>query len=350
MSSDLTGLLEPVASCAGMRALAWSGDILYASRGYDLMGLQLPGQSPSLTWKAAAKFHPNLWRKLSVRNRLAARLFRDGFHALAVSNHGRLVAAVPGAIVACAENEAEFRVTHSITRGTRPLHISSIPDGALYWGEYFDNPSRDEVHIYGSQDGGEKWDVAYTFPKGAIRHIHNIVHDQWEKCLWVFTGDNGDECRILRASYDFSRVETVLRGKQQVRAVAAIPSEEGLYLSSDTPLETNHIYLLDRQRKLSVLHPISSSSISGCQAAGHLFFSTMIEPSAANPDRHIRLYGGKGREWAELSAWEKDKWPMRFFQFGNALLPDGNNTTKYLAVTTVASENDAMYLYSINSK
>ena len=99
----------------------------------------------------------------------------------------------------------EFHRTHPITRGTRPLHITAVPGGAIFWGEYFDNPARDQVHIYASTDDGATWSVAYTFPKGAIRHVHNIVHDPWGDCLWVLTGDYGDECRILRATCDFRR-------------------------------------------------------------------------------------------------------------------------------------------------
>ena len=86
------------------------------------------------------------------------------------------------------------------TASSRGLYT---PDGYVYWGEYFDNPHRDEVHIYASTDHGLTWNVAYTFPQGAIRHVHNIVYDKWEDCLWVLTGDNGPECRILKASCDF---------------------------------------------------------------------------------------------------------------------------------------------------
>ena len=31
---------------------------------------------------------------------------------------------------------------------------------------------------------------------------------------------------------------------------------------------------------------------------------------------------------------------MRYFQYGNALLPDGENATNYLAATTIAVEHD----------
>jgi hypothetical protein len=283
-------------------------------------------------------------------NRLTARLFRDGFHALAAHTSGALIAAVPGAIITLRPGEAEFRRTHAITRGTRPLHITAVPGGAVYWGEYFDNPSRDEVHIYASMDAGVTWSVAYTFPKGSVRHVHNIVHDPWGDCLWVLTGDYGEECRILRGLCDFSRVDTVLQGNQQARAVAFVPSADGLYFSSDTPLEPNYIYRLDRQGRLSQLAPISSSSIYGCSVGEQVFFSTMVEPSEVNRDQNVRIYGGNlARGWQPLLAWRKDRWPMGLFQYGNAFLPDGNNTTNFLAITTVAVEADDMVtsLYSI---
>jgi len=259
-----------------------------------------------------------------------------------------MVAAVPGAIITLRPNEGRFQVTHRITRGTRPLHITAIPDGNVFWGEYFDNASRDEVQVYSSTDGGVKWDVAYTFPKGAIRHVHNIVHDPWGDCLWLLTGDYGDECRVVRASYDFRKVDVVLQGNQQARAVACVPAESGLYFSSDTPLEENFIYHLDRQatdrpEKPSQLAPLSSSSIYGCCVGRDVFFSTMVEPSAKNTDRCVRIYNGRnGQDWRPLLSWQKDRWSMRFFQYGNAFLPDGENSTTYLAVATIAVESEDM--------
>src|SRR5438270_2736402 len=83
--------------------------------------------------------------------------------------------AVPGAIATLRAHETEFRRTFSIVRGSRPLHITAVPSGGVFWGEYFDNADRDQVHIYGSADGGMSWDGGYTFSKSAIRHVHNIV-------------------------------------------------------------------------------------------------------------------------------------------------------------------------------
>src|SRR5437660_11303765 len=184
-NQDLSGCLSPVARFPRMRALAWSGDQLYASRGYQLLRARTRAPASDLTWQPLARFFPGWRRQFSVGNGLAMRLFRDGYHALAVLPAGGLVAAVPGAIVTLRPGETEFRQTHKIVRGTRPLHITAVPGGMIFWGEYFDNSARDEVHIYASSDGGMTWSVAYTFPKGAIRHVHNIVHDPWQGCLWV---------------------------------------------------------------------------------------------------------------------------------------------------------------------
>ena len=334
-----------------LRVLAWAGDRLYAAHGYQLSRAHIQRPVESVNWEPLAAFHPGFRRQLSASYQLSARLFRDGFHALAVLPSGGLVAAVPGSIITLRPNDSEFHSTHTITRGTRPLHVTAIPSGAVYWGEYFDNPSRDEVHIYGSTDGALSWAVAHTFAKRSIRHVHNIVHDPWENCLWVSTGDYGDECRILRASCDFSQVETVLQGNQQARAVALVPTADGLSFSSDTPLERNFIYRLDFHRNDSQgalwrLAEISSSSIYACRVGGRIFFSTMVEPSKVNRDPHVRIFGNSSAssepDWKPLLAWSKDSWSMKFFQYGNAFLPDGNNTTPYLAVTTIAVDADDM--------
>src|SRR5262249_8657267 len=151
------------------------------------------------------------------------------------------------------------------------------------------------------------------------------------------TGDDGNECRILRASPDFRSVETVISGNQQARAVAFVVTREALYFSSDTPLEQNHVYRLDRSGKLCCLAEISGSSIYGCRAGDSVFFSTMVEPSAVNSDRSVRIYGSRdGQNWQGLQAWTKDALPLGLFQFGNAAFPDGVNDTNRLALTTVA--------------
>jgi len=331
--------LELAGAFPGLRALAWDRDVLYASRGYELYSAEMSCRE--IEWQPVARYRPQWWRNLTCRTALSFRLVRDGFHALAVLPHGNLVVAVPGAIATLPLGETEFRISHRLERGTRPLHIAATPDGRAFWGEYFDNPSREEVHIYASLDGGLTWHVAHTFGKRSIRHVHNIVYDLWEDCLWIFTGDYGRECRILRASLsrflDSQVLDEVVGGNQQARAVAAVVTEGGVYFASDTPLEQNYIYHLDRRGRVRRLSSIPSSSIYGCKNRNGIFFSTMIEPSQVNHTRNVTVLGSdNGATWRPLADWRKDRWSMKFFQYGNAFLPDGENTSDLLAVSTMA--------------
>jgi hypothetical protein len=376
--------LRKICTCRGVRALAWDGEVLYAGLGYNLIRWRARANERrrrvDVRWESVASFDPGWWRNLTSRGRFSSRLVRDGFHALAIlpdpseprpedqrpkdqptrdqpTNDQRmqgrnnkaqrtLIAAVPGAIVTRTPESDEFRVTHEIRRGTRPLHITATPGGTVYWGEYFDNRERAEVHIYASADRGESWQVAYTFPARAIRHVHNIVYDRWGDCLWILTGDDGHECQVLRASCDLRSVEIVLSGNQQARAVAAIPMPDALYLATDTPFEANHALRLCRDGRVAEIAPLASSSIFGCRVRQAIFFSTMVEPSAINTSGEVQLVGsadagsGDKNNWQVLARWTKDKWPMRYFQYGNAQLPDGDNLTNYLAATAVAVEQD----------
>jgi len=306
-----------------------------------------------LQLQKVATYSPEWRRRISSKAALTSRLFRDGFHALSVLPSGNLVAAVPGAIVTLKVGETEFKVAHKIERGTRPLHIATTPNGRIFWGEYFDNAQRSEVHIFESYDGGVAWDVAHTFPAHSVRHVHNIFYDQWGDCLWIFTGDYGSECKIIRGSADCSSLNEVIAGNQHCRAVAAVTSPEGIYFASDTPLEKNYIYLLDRSGKVRQLQSIPSSSIHGCRNRNGIFFSTMVEPSDVNRTRNVTLVGSdNGADWEQLACWPKDRWSMRFFQYGNAFLPDGDNTTDLLAATTIAvrGADRAMTIWLTGSK
>src|SRR2546426_3751219 len=145
--------ISRVATFPGLRALAWYGNVLYASRGYDLLSATMDG-SP-ISWQTVASYSPTWWRNLTVRSHLTLRLFRDGFHALAAPSSGHLIAAVPGAIVVRSPGSQYFRVSHKVLRGTRPLHIAVTPNDHIFWGEYFDNPRRDEVHIRSEEHTSE---------------------------------------------------------------------------------------------------------------------------------------------------------------------------------------------------
>ena len=342
--------LEPVARLPGKRVLTWDGRSLYASERYRVV--RSDTLSDPSEWKDVAEFRPRLSRRLASSNRFTARLLRSGFHVLRVLGSGRLVGIVDGAVVVAGPSDTEFRVTFTVLRGTRPLTLAVGRDDHLYWGEYFANPHRDEVHIYGSRDRGDTWDIVHTFPKDHVKHVHTVTWDPFAECFWVLTGDYEQECKILRADQDWSVVETVMSGDQQTRAATCLPSPDGLYFATDTPLAQNHIYLLDRSGRLEKGRPLAGSSLQSCRVDGGFFFSTAVEPSTFNRSGRCTVVGSAdGVEWADLLEWRKDRLPAGLFQFGNIFLPTGNNETSLLAATGMAvrREDFVSHIWRVHS-
>ena len=330
----------------GRRVLTWHNGELYFSRNYSLW----KGNPLEDRWEYVARYRPDWTRRLSSTTRLGGRLRRDGFHSLEILPSGAMVAVLPKAIAICPAGQNEFQVTWHINRGTRPLALTVSPDGAIYWGEYFNNPTRDEVHVYASTDEGRTWDVAYTFSSSFIRHVHSVTYDPYRDHLWMCTGDYGAECRIMRVSNDWQVIEPVLEGSQQVRTVRPIPAADGLYFTTDSELEQNYVYRLNSDDHLEQLHPINGPGMWSCQVGNALFFSSDIEPSKVNLDPLAAVYGSlNGTSWSRLVAWRKDLWHKRFFQYGNIVLPRGSNSSNVLAASGMAvqKEDDVMHVWRV---
>jgi hypothetical protein len=338
--------LQPVGRYPGLRVLAWHDGNLYAGHRYEL----LRWEKEKYLWQLVASFEPRPWRRLSSGHRLSARLFRDGYHSLVGLPDGTLIAILPKIIGVLAPGAPRFEETFTIPRGSRPLNLAVTPDGGVFWGEYFDNKERDEVNIYGSLDGGRSWHPVYTFPKQSIRHVHSINYDPYRNCLWILTGDLGEECRFLRASPDFSSVEVVLSGNQQARAVSLLPFEDGVYFATDTPLEQNYIYHLTQDGRLDRLFPVNSSVFYTCRVSRAMFFSTVVEPSPVNHDQTTTLLGSAdGKNFVVLLRWPRDIWPLMYFQYPNIFLPTGDNDSDILAVTgwAVRGEDQTTNLFKV---
>lgn len=339
--------LEPIGRFPGLRVLTWDAGVLYAARGYAVVRWDpaAPG------WAPVAVFRPALRYRLASVSRPADRLLRGGCHALARLGDGSLAAVFPKTIAVCAPRDRRFRAAFRIPRGTRPLALAAAPNGWAYFGEYFDNPDRTAVHVYGSPDG-IAWRPVYTFPAGAIRHVHSVTYDRSAECFWVLTGDEGDECRILRANLDWSAVDTVLAGGQQARAVTVVPLDDGLYFATDTPFEQNYIYRLDRGSRPSRLAPIAASSFWSCRVGRAVFVSTAVEPSPVNTGREAVLYGSAGgSEWTALLRWTRDGWPPRF-EYANIILPAGDNDGDVLAASGLAvrGEDHVTHLWRVRTE
>lgn len=255
-----------------------------------------------------------------------------GFHNLQVLPDNSYIGLIKGRILKCNNNSNKFKTVFKIPRGSRPLNICSFPNGNLFFGEYFSNQNRSEVHIYGSFDYGETWRKVYTFPENSIRHVHGIYYDPHRKGAWVLTGDIKEECQILFTDDEFESLNTVLKGSQMVRAVSIIPMKEKVIIPTDTPLEKNFIQVFypDTMR-LNAVHQIEGSAFYCSQFDSSLVVSTVVEPSEVNKSKYAKIYISKdGEEWRELYSRHKDCWHLKYFQYSALMLPQAINRNSIL--------------------
>ena len=188
--------------------------------------------SEAIEWQRVARYRSGVrGGRLSVSSRLASRLFRDGFHALGDAYLGSY--GCGRAWCNCYSGAGRDGISAIARRAAR--HASS----AHYCHARASTSSGASIStirlamkctFMRRPTAASNWDVAYTFPRGAVRHVHNIVYDEWANCLWLLTGDKGSECRILRASCDFKTVDVVLSGQQQARAAALVPTSDATVL------------------------------------------------------------------------------------------------------------------------
>ena len=342
------GEVLPPERWPGLRAhLICADGTLYASRGYALLSSRDFGAS----WTPGPSIKPSLMESLVCSRNLGRRLFRGGIHSLAVVDDGSLVAIARKGIWHGAPSDGQMRRVLAVERGSRPLTLCHVPGGIVCFGEYFANPHRERVHIYGSWDKGRTFEPVYTFPPHTIRHIHGLYHDPHRRGIWVLTGDESDESRFLFASEDFQKVEAVLQRGQMSRAVSVVVRPEGLYYGTDTSLEQNYLCFYEVSTgTVSRLAELPSSCFSACQVGETLLFECAAEPSKVNLDRQVSLWALTQDGQVRLHArWERDRWPATLFQYGRMSLARGPNASPYLFAsgTAVQGADDTLLRWDL---
>lgn len=240
-------------------------------------------------------------------------------------------------------------------RMKNPLMFAKDGSGNVYFGEYFSNNDYETVNVYVRSSG--KWQVIYSFPAGAIYHIHGIVVDG--ENIYVLTGDENEESAIWLTKDRFASLERVVGGKQKYRACVAFPYKNGLIYATDTPLEENYLYYLYCNNgiwKEEEICSISGPCIYGKQMNGNYYFATSVEPDAnLKPMRYRFSYklgnGVKDRfthiiridnegNYSDIAKMKKDIWPMLAFQFGNCLFPDDADNSRLLVTPVSVKKYD----------
>lgn len=328
----------------GYCALSIDGNGLYLSRGTGVYTTDLDGRRPTLIGRVATD---SLGRRWAARWRLSRRILRASVSSLAALSDGSWLAVFPGGVFRCEAGSRSAEITHTVERGTRPLSLAVSPCGTVAFGEYFSNPSQDEVHVYASADQGRTWHVAHTFPRGSIRHVHQVVYDRYDHCFWLDTGDCGDECQLLRANVDFSNVSVVSQGGQHNRFYPILPLPNCIVLGPDAPNYHNHIAVLDRRTGVvDWQQRIDNGCFSMCAFGSHVAVATTAERSAVNDTRacHIWIGDPDSGTWTRSASLPIDlpshlqlahRRTMGLFQFPRIIFPEGEQTGPKLIFSAV---------------
>ena len=309
-----------------------SGQEVYISHGRWLF----KSSDAGITWQTWAKLPVKVWQSLSMRMRLPSRLLRQGVHHLGMNDEQGVVLA----------NRDSFGVEAGKVRslgaiqGSRPLSMCTSGTGDFFYGEYCSNPQRSPVHIWTLDQKRQKWRSVWRFD--AIRHVHGVYYDPYQDTIWVTTGDLNHEAGIWRTDDHFATLRKVVGGSQQFRAVRLLFTKEHVYFGSDAPDEQNYIYRMDREgKKIEKLVSVGNSVFHGCKVGNHLFFSTAVEPSTINTNSYAEVWGSAdGKNWYVFCRFKKDVWPMKYFQYGQVLFPDGPGDGQNLWFTPFATKHD----------
>src|SRR5574344_1181632 len=233
-------------------------------------------------------FQMPLFTKLSARIRLLSRLFRLEPRCATCLSNGQLVIAFSNNVCIVDLNGHTLIDTFPVRKGwSNPLNFCTV-DGdrgeMVLWGDYGMNPHNDEVNIY-RYHGVGKPEIVYTFPKGTIKHVHNILNDKYRARFIVLTGDFGDKVGIYAADYDFKEVKALLVDEQRFRSVVGKVTRHGLIYATDAVMEEKHVFYMDFEKcdkeecyKIDEVLPLSGSVIYGQATPTGLLFSTTVEP------------------------------------------------------------------------
>jgi hypothetical protein len=334
MTSELLLKTKPEFSGNGRAIFTDSEGIFYRTNHYQILESKDRGK----TWHKKLSIPRSLNRKLIEPVRLLCRLLRHEVRAFVPLKNGGYVAATRSGLFYAKDGDhlmRQSRIEDSHPPPEYPMTISCDEFGRVIWGEYWYNADRREVRLYASEDYGQSFHIVHTFKAGETRHIHNILYDESLNKFWVFTGDYDSEPGIGVLEADFSNFEWLKRGEQRYRLVCAFNFGDNLLYGTDTELEKNGIYVMNKKSgKTELVSYLDGSSIYATRSGKYYVISTTAEPVMINSNRKLPKYSSlwissDGYNWYQSAVYKKDlarfKWSYKYFQYGSLVLPRGEN-------------------------
>ena len=186
------------------------------------------------------------------------------------------------------------------------------------------------------------WQIAKVFEPGDIRHLHFVKWDEYAQCLWMGTGDygeNGAENRLYQSVDNGDSWRLVGQYSQDWRAIGVCFTENYLYWGTDAGScpDTVHFVRMNRQTELLEVLEDMEGPCHGCASYkdGRAFFSTGVEGGENERDNiaRMKILGGDGKL---QTVWEcKKDWLPLIVQYGVMRFPLGTDNCTRACFTTM---------------
>ena len=311
-----------VAGCTDGRAL-YIGEAgeLYIAKRYEIYRSDDWGA----TWQLDCYVPNSGWKPLVAKSRLGARLLRYYIAALQILADGSRVAVACDGLYRAGPDETRMSRVFRVIRGSRPLNLT-VDGSRVLFGEY-GNLDGHEVFVYVSEDAGRTFDAGYRFPKGDIRHVHNVLVDPYHDGYWVLAGDFGRQPGIALLSKDMRTLEWLNRGSQEFRAVRVLIKPDCFIYGTDSDCQQNAIVRVDKQSgKVHELLKVEGSSLYATTFGSVHVISTCLEPNPTSTSQECSLYASSnGADRKRVAVHKRDRYHPKFFQFPTLVLPYAHN-------------------------
>jgi hypothetical protein len=282
------------------------------------------------------------YKKAASRSRLFQRLFRFMFSNVIPLDDGRIFVTFDK--TAGIFENGRYAEIEGLARPARVLRSACAVDrnGDIFFGEYLANTERGEMRVYRLPKGSAKLEEAYVFPNGSVRHIHGIYFDRYADELVCFTGDDEDECRMVRTGNGFRTVEVIGEGDESWRAVSVLFDENAFYYGTDAEYRANEIYRMDRgTRSRTGLGEVNGTVFYSKKVGESLFFATTAEDAPSQTENVAAVWHvGADGVLERVISFPKDRWHPALFMFGLIHFPYRNAFDDRLYFSVLGVDGD----------
>lgn len=274
-------------------------------------------------FKEIASIEAPSWKSLASGFRLGQRLLRFMVTNVIPLENGDLFVTFDKSVGIV--RNGRYEELKGLARPCRVLRSACALDplGRIFFGEYLANDERGEMRIYQYTPGSDALEIAYTFPKNSIKHIHGLYFDEYTKSIFCLTGDDEKECKIMRSFDGFETTEIVGEGDETWRAVSVLFGQDSFFYGTDAEFRANNIYQVDRQTlERKDLGEVGGTVFYSKKLGENLFFTTTAENAPSQKENVAALWHTvENGASVELVKFKKDFWHPTLFMFGTIHFP-----------------------------